>query len=57
MSARTSRDLPFRAPVFLSELDTPEEEFPQWISPDGCRLYFGRASSLNFLFVGERAQN
>jgi hypothetical protein len=46
MATRTSRELAFGPPTLLTELNAPESEagqLPQWISPDGCRLYFSRA--------------
>jgi|SRR5579859_7193748 len=30
----------FGAPKAVTELDTPSVEMPDWISPDGCRMYF-----------------
>lgn len=33
----------FGAPVALTGLNTPGAEGPNWISPDGCNLYFTRA--------------
>jgi len=26
--------------VRVADLDTPDDEWPSWLSPDGCRLYF-----------------
>jgi Tol biopolymer transport system component len=30
----------FGAPTLVSELNSPAGDFPRWLSPDGCRLYF-----------------
>jgi hypothetical protein len=38
-ATRPTRGASFE-PDALSELSTPDYEFPSWISPDGCRLYF-----------------
>jgi Tol biopolymer transport system component len=56
MATRAARDLPFNSPVPVTELNTSDEEYPQWISPDGCRLYFSRQMSAGaFSYVAERA--
>jgi hypothetical protein len=58
MRTRTSIGVPFGEPTELTELNTPDVEWPQWISPDGCRLYFGRGTANGaFLFVAERVRN
>jgi len=41
VARRTGRDQAFEAPQYVGELSTNDGEFPDWISPDGCRLYFG----------------
>src|SRR5262249_36000015 len=33
----------FDPPADVFELNTPGLDFPGWLSPDGCRLYFTRA--------------
>jgi Tol biopolymer transport system component len=64
MATRTSRDLPFGEPVALTELNSDASDNPQWISPDGCRLYFGRATvnedlvtATSSIYVAERAHD
>jgi hypothetical protein len=56
MATRASRAVAFDAPVKLVELNSAGYEYPQWISPDGCRLYFSQISDLGtFSMVAERA--
>jgi len=40
VSTRAGTGAPFGAPLPVTELNTPYEEFPSWISEDRCRLYF-----------------
>jgi hypothetical protein len=58
VTSRSSRDAPFTALARVTELSTSDWEVPQWISPDGCRLYFARTYATDgadsFLFVAER---
>jgi hypothetical protein len=42
---------PFGTPEAVSLLNDTPDTRPGWLSPDGCRLYFGR---LNDLWVGSR---
>jgi hypothetical protein len=51
-SRRTSTGVPFGAPTNVQELNSFEDEKPNWISPDGCRLYFDRGQGM---YVAERA--
>lgn len=39
-AARSARDQPFGAPHPVAALNTASTEYPTWISPDSCRLYF-----------------
>jgi hypothetical protein len=42
-ASRDTLELPFGAPATLTELDTLKTgnpPGPQWVSPDGCRLYY-----------------
>jgi hypothetical protein len=48
VSQRASTADPFGAPTPVTELDTPDEEDPTWLSDDGCRLYFERDSNGSF---------
>jgi hypothetical protein len=57
---RQSRDAPFGEPTIVNEVNTADTEYPQWISPDGCRLYLSRwliAEMAGYSFVAERAHN
>jgi hypothetical protein len=40
VSSRATATGSFGAPKAVAELDTPAVEQPDWISPDGCTLYF-----------------
>jgi hypothetical protein len=40
VSTRAQPTDPFGAPNPVAELDTPSVEMPDWISPDGCTMYF-----------------
>ena len=42
MATRASRVVSFDPPVNVQELNTADEEFPSWISPENCRIYFSR---------------
>lgn len=37
---RVNADAPFDAPHLVKSVNTPAHETPDWISSDGCRLYF-----------------
>jgi hypothetical protein len=59
IATRTSRELPFGPPALVTELNAPAAEagqLPQWISPDGCRLYFTRqyVGTASYSMVAER---
>jgi hypothetical protein len=58
LATRPSRDVLFGAPINVSEVNTSDIEYPQWISPDGCRLYFTREPTTggSFSFVAERVR-
>ena len=43
-ATRTARNEPFSNGTPVAELNSEEAEFPAWLSPDGCRLYFDRGS-------------
>lgn len=40
MASRTSTSEPFSNLRNVSELNTAANDYPNWVSPDGCRLYF-----------------
>jgi hypothetical protein len=59
MATRPSIDRPFAEPLYLGELSVQSNASePQWVSPDGCRLYFTvtDASKRSWLYVAERAR-
>ena len=39
VATRTSRGVPFNSPVIVANVNSPAEEYPGFISGDGCRLY------------------
>ena len=54
---RASATDPFGPPTYVTELNTPEDDFVGWISPDNCRLYFDSGTTQKHdLFVAERVQ-
>jgi hypothetical protein len=56
MATRASVSEPFGAAVFLRDLTGPLDALPNWISPDGCRLYYNQrdASLRHWAYVAER---
>lgn len=58
-ASRASTQVPFGAIANVAELGTALQEFPDWVSTDGCRLYFtaersGGAGGFD-IFVADRA--
>lgn len=55
MARRPSLSAPFGAAEPVSELSSPTEDYPAWLSPDGCRIYLtsDRGGSMDIL-VAER---
>ena len=51
---RPSVNDPFNAAVNVGELNTQPQNFPSWVSPDGCRLYFDAGTFPRDLYVAER---
>jgi len=45
VSTRYSVNAPFTSPTLVKELNTPTDDFPDYVSPDGCTLYFHRSQS------------
>jgi WD40-like Beta Propeller Repeat len=43
MSTRVSINLLYSSPAPITELNTADDDFPDYISPDGCTLYFHRS--------------
>ena len=41
-STRASATAAFGAPVRVPELSSSAEDYPSWLSPDGCRIYLTR---------------
>jgi Tol biopolymer transport system component len=55
MAKRAAAGQPFGVPVNVKELNTDGEDFPTWLSPDGCRLYFSSKRNGNDdIWVAER---
>jgi hypothetical protein len=50
VASRKSDVEPFAFHTNVTELNTEAQEWPTWVSPDGCRLYFSRRP-------GERGDN
>jgi WD40-like Beta Propeller Repeat len=48
MSRRSSTGSQFGAATNVQELNSFEDEKPNWISADGCRLYFNRGEGMYF---------
>jgi hypothetical protein len=45
----------FGTPTAVSELDSVDGEYPTWLSPDECRLYFTRLNGdQSDIFVASR---
>jgi hypothetical protein len=56
MTKRASTSDTFDPPVDVRELNTGDREWPSWVSPDRCRIYFNRqAGSFLKIYVAERA--
>ena len=55
VARRATATTPFAAPQLVAELNTALEDFPVWLSPDSCTLYFssGPAAAMD-LFVATR---
>jgi hypothetical protein len=56
MAVRASVDEPFGEPINILELSSEYDELPNWVSYDGCRLYFQRKDSAGVfsLYVSSR---
>jgi hypothetical protein len=55
VARRASPTEPYGAPLDVMELNTSSDDFADWASPDGCRLYFHRNDILGSqLFVAEK---
>jgi Tol biopolymer transport system component len=55
-ATRASRTANFNPPVSVEELNTSNEEVPDWLSPDLCRLYFTRnVSGNNNIYLATRS--
>ena len=57
MARRASPTANFDPPVDVQELNTPDEEWPDWMSPDRCRMYFTRnvSGTARTIYVAERS--
>jgi len=55
MTSRRSREEAFGPPTKVEELNTIDDDVPNWISPDGCRLYLHRVNARrSWLYVASR---
>jgi Tol biopolymer transport system component len=56
-ATRASMSVPFSAPTPVTELDTPDNELPHWLSHDGCRLYLERSQAATYeIYVATRPE-
>lgn len=54
-ATRDSRSEPFRTPVRIAAASTAGIDWPVWISPDGCELYYiNKANNVATLYVARR---
>jgi hypothetical protein len=58
MATRPTTSAPFGAPAKLDVLNTPADEWPTWLSPDGCRLYLStnRVGGNYDVYVAQRTR-
>jgi hypothetical protein len=55
MARRSSTTASYDPPVNVQELNTAADEYPSWLSPDNCRLYFSRSGPTgDKIYVAER---
>jgi hypothetical protein len=54
-ASRASTSASFDPPVNVQELNTANTEWPEWMSPDHCRLYFSRSVANQKLYVASRS--
>lgn len=45
VTTRPNATSPFTEPVLVQELSTLADEYPTWLSPDGCKMYMMRNSA------------
>lgn len=53
---RSSTATSFGVPHIVTEVSQGKSEIPQWVSPDGCRLYFRMAAGPSDIMVATRAK-
>ena len=57
MATRPTKDAPFGTPTKLDALNTAEDDWPTWLSPDGCRLYLSTNRSGSYdVYVAQRTR-
>jgi Tol biopolymer transport system component len=60
VATRATKNEPFTGIKPVEELNTTASEYPDWVSPDGCRLYFTsdrvRGDGSGDVFVAERGR-
>lgn len=54
MARRSAKLLPFGTPTAVLELNTAINEYPGWLSADGCRLYYVTSSNGDDVWVASR---
>jgi hypothetical protein len=54
-ATRPNLGAPFGAATVVPGINSPVDEFPSWLSPDGCRLYFSsERAGVEDIFVASR---
>ena len=54
-ATRADAAAPFDAPIKVDALSTNGIDYPVWIAPDGCELYYiNKANNVATLFVAKR---
>jgi len=57
MATRASATSAFGAPTRVTELNTADDDWPSWLSPDGCRLYLSSNRNGNYdVYVATRGR-
>lgn len=56
LSRRTSTAIPFDVPINVTELNSPTDDYPSWISSDGCHVLMlsDRADSVHMMIYESR---
>jgi hypothetical protein len=51
---RADTSAPFSSIANVAELNTANDDFPGWLSPDGCRLYLTSQATVGQMYVATR---